>query len=353
MPLPFILGGLAVAAGLYGVKKMVDSSDNNDRAKELYEEAEDIFYRAKNRLDQQKDVTNEMLETLGKTRITVWSEDMGTFVETFKKFKDIEWQGKVANDNNLKISEEKLNEIQKTSIKAGEMVKAGFGSLAAGTLAGVAAYGGVGALAAASTGTAISALSGAAATNATLAWLGGGSLAAGGLGIAGGTAVLGGIVAGPVLAVAGLFAASKSEENLAKAENAYSQARNSAEKMDVMTDTLKNIYNIAYDYNNFIYEFSSRFKLAINSVNEIHNKHFDILSKKFLNRLKIFFGMKESIKVSFNELSEDEQKKLHISWLMAQMLQSLLKQGLLDQNGNIDDKSRALLNEGKKLLIQG
>lgn len=353
MPLPFILGGLAVAAGLYGLKKMVDSSDNNDRAKELYEEAEDIFYRAKNRLDQQKDVTNEMLENLGKTRITVWSEDMGTFVETFKKFKDIEWQGKVADDNNLKISAEKLNEIQKTSIKAGEMVKVGFGSLAAGTLAGVAAYGGVGALAAASTGTAISALSGAAATNATLAWLGGGSLAAGGLGIAGGTAVLGGIVAGPVLAVAGLFAASKSEENLAKAENTYSQARNSAEKMDVMTDTLKNIYNIAYDYNNFIYEFSSRFKLAINSVNEIHNKHFDILSKKFLNRIKIFFGMKKSIKVSFNDLSEDEQKTLHIFWLMAQMLQSLLKQGLLDQNGNIDDKSRSLLNEGKKLLIQG
>lgn len=353
MPLPFILGGLAVAAGLYGVKKMVDSSDNNNRARELYKEAEDIFYRAKNRLDQQKDVTNEMLESLGKTRITVWSEDMGAFVNTFKKFKDIEWQGQVANDSNLKVSEEKLNEIQKTSIKAGEMVKAGFGSLAAGTLAGVAAYGGVGALAAASTGTAISALSGAAATNATLAWLGGGSLAAGGLGIAGGTAVLGGIVAGPVLAVAGLFAASKSEENLAKAESAYSQARNSAEKMNVMTDTLKNIYNIAYDYNNFIYEFSGRFKIVINSVNEIHNKYFEILSKRFLNRLKIFFGMRKSIKVSFNDLDENEQKTLHISWLMAQMLQSLLKQGLLDQNGNIDDKSRSLLNEGKKFLIQG
>lgn len=63
--------------------------------------------------------------------------------------------------------------------------------------------------------------------------------------------------------------------------------------------------------------------------------------------------MRKSIKVSFNDLDENEQKTLHISWLMAQMLQSLLKQGLLDQNGNIDDKSRSLLNEGKKFLIQG
>lgn len=63
--------------------------------------------------------------------------------------------------------------------------------------------------------------------------------------------------------------------------------------------------------------------------------------------------MRKSIKVSFNDLDENEQKILHISWLMAQMLQSLLKQGLLDQNGNIDDKSRSLLNEGKKFLIQG
>lgn len=51
------------------------------------------------------------------------------------------------------------------------MVNAGLGSLAAGTLAGVAAYGGASMFAAASTGTAISTLSGAAATKATLAFL--------------------------------------------------------------------------------------------------------------------------------------------------------------------------------------
>jgi hypothetical protein len=52
-------------------------------------------------------------------------------------------------------------------------------------MAGFAAFGSVGMLATASTGTAIGTLSGAAATNATLAWLGGGALSAGGFGMAG------------------------------------------------------------------------------------------------------------------------------------------------------------------------
>lgn len=83
----------------------------------------------------------------------------------------------------------------------------------------MAQYGAVmyGGFAAASTGTMIGALSGAAATNATLAWLGGGSLAAGGFGMAGGMAVLGGIVAGPALALGGVFLDSKAEDKLYEA----------------------------------------------------------------------------------------------------------------------------------------
>ena len=80
-----------------------------------------------------------------------------------------------------------------------------FKGAAAGAFAAASTLGGTAVLGTASTGTAIASLSGAAATNATLAFLGGGSLAAGGLGVAGGTMVLGGLVAGPALAVFGLY----------------------------------------------------------------------------------------------------------------------------------------------------
>ena len=86
------------------------------------------------------------------------------------------------------------------------------------------AYGTVGLLGTASTGTAIGTLSGAAATNATLAWLGGGSLATGGLGIAGGTAVLGGIVAAPALLVGAYFLNNKADEAMSKAKTHYAKA---------------------------------------------------------------------------------------------------------------------------------
>lgn len=35
MPIPFILGGIAVAAGLVGAKKALDASDKNARARRM------------------------------------------------------------------------------------------------------------------------------------------------------------------------------------------------------------------------------------------------------------------------------------------------------------------------------
>lgn len=348
MPIPLLLGAAAIVTGLIGVSKMVKSSSNNSRAEELINDAKYIFDDAKQNLEAQREETNAMLETLGETRIKAWSNDMGNFVNVFRKFENIKWEGEIAKDNKANDMVENIKNIEVASVKAAEMIKAGLGSLAAGTLAGVAAYGGVGAFAAASTGTAIAGLSGVAATNATLAWLGGGSLAAGGLGVAGGAAVLGGIVAAPVLAVTGIFMASKSEENLANAEQMHAEAERAAEKMGIMTDTLLNIYNIANDYNDFILKLSNRFQLACSNMDDIFNRNFDIVSKKFFNRLKIFFGFRKLVRVNFNDLSDNEKHSIHITWLMAQTMQAILTKNILDAGGNIDNSAKKLLASAKK-----
>ncbi|GAA8719712.1 hypothetical protein oki385_04580 [Helicobacter pylori] len=41
MPLPFILGGLVLAATGYGVKKGLDAKNTNDEAKDLFKKAEE------------------------------------------------------------------------------------------------------------------------------------------------------------------------------------------------------------------------------------------------------------------------------------------------------------------------
>lgn len=268
MPIPFLIGAAAVGAAIFGAKKMIDSSDNNSRAEELQISAKEIYDKAIARLEYSRENTNEMLEQLGTTKVNTWANDMNGFINAFSKFKNVKQEGTLALEGSLDITPENIKAIKNSALKASEMVNAGLGSLAAGTLAGVAAYGGASMFAAASTGTAISTLSGAAATNATLAFFGGGSIASGGLGVAAGSAVLGGVVLGPALALAGMFMSAKSEENLAKAEKMYAQATNAAEKMNGISDTLDNIYSLASDYNEFLMAFSSKFKEVITGVIE-------------------------------------------------------------------------------------
>ncbi|GAA7502593.1 hypothetical protein VN0020_07610 [Helicobacter pylori] len=49
MPLPFILGGLAIAAAGYGVKKGLDAKNANDEAKDLFKKAEERLEETKKR----------------------------------------------------------------------------------------------------------------------------------------------------------------------------------------------------------------------------------------------------------------------------------------------------------------
>src|SRR5262249_3366345 len=102
----------------------------------------------------------------------------------------------------LGINPQEVGQWTGGSLQAIETLSGVARSAAAGVMTAAGAYGLVGLLGTASTGTAISTLSGVAASNATLAWLGGGALAAGGGGVALGTLVLGGLVAGPAILVA-------------------------------------------------------------------------------------------------------------------------------------------------------
>lgn len=334
MPIPFLIGAAAVGAAIFGAKKMIDSSDNNSRAEELQISAKEIYDEAIARLEYSRENTNEMLEQLGTTKVDIWANDMNGFIDAFSKFKNVKQEGTLALEGSLDITPENIKAIKKSALKASEMVNAGLGSLAAGTLAGVAAYGGASMFAA--------------ATKATLAFFGGGSIASGGLGVAAGSAVLGGVVLGPALALAGMFMSAKSEENLAKAEKMYAQATNAAEKMNGISDTLDNIYSLASDYNEFLIEFSSKFKEVITGVNRVYIDQYTLCSKSLWNKIKAIFGMK--ITVDYNQLERSQQQYLHMAWLMAQTMQKTLTVNLLDEQGNITAESYKVLRSSQQTV---
>ena len=355
---PVILGGAAVLTTLFGGKKFIDASDNNKLAENCRQVAIDYYNNSKSEMEKQRVKTNNILEELGKARVIAWGGEMKHFLDIYKKFNfdkkelnnidnlpSIDLSGIINQDNPI----ESLEDMQKFSLSAEEMLQQGFGSLAAGALSGIAATGGVGAFATASTGTAIGTLSGAAATNATLAWLGGGSLATGGLGIAGGTAVLGGVVLAPVFAVAGLFSESKSEKNLAQAKAWAEDVVQKAEQINNVTSDLCKIAQLCTNYVISIEKQIEHFKQVNVVLENIYAAALENAKEGLWAKILSFFGWE--IKIKPDNLTEEDKNRIKIAWLEAQIFQQILTQNIMDETGSPDDDAEKVLEAGEGSLV--
>ncbi len=238
MPLPFLIGGVAIALGAAGLAKGAKGiSDITD--------ANDIASRADRNLSKERDSLNELreeanleLQNLGQLKVEIFTHQIKHIVDVLNKTKRATSK---LTDFNQALTTEDIKEMQQGVNNSLQLQTGLLTGASAGALAGLGAYGSVGLFASASTGTAISTLSGIAAQNATLAWLGGGSLAAGGFGIAGGTLVLGGIVTAPALAIAGFHMAGKGEEALTKAHEYAARAESNIAKIKIMKSSLNGL----------------------------------------------------------------------------------------------------------------
>ena len=219
MPAPFILGGL-VLTGIYGIKRGLDAKEKMDKVKDIEMSIQEISSHCNEIMKTAKNGTTKELENLGREKLTIMSGTMHQFVDTYKNMKNVNFKELGIDElENFKPETKEIATLNVATLDAVDLTVSGVRAVAASTLLAAGTYGAVmyGGFAAASTGTLIGTLSGAAATNATLAWLGGGSLAAGGLGMTGGMVVLGGLVAGPALALGGVFLDSKAEDKLYEA----------------------------------------------------------------------------------------------------------------------------------------
>jgi len=327
MPLPFIIAGIAVATGAYGVKKGIDAKDDFDTAERYNKKAERIYNEAKEQLETKRELTNSHLESLGELKISIYEGSLADFVEIFSQIKNIDFE----NNLNLglldNINEQDMLDIKNTVLEIQEVLGGGIAALGSGALAGFGALGGVGMLASASTGTAIASLSGAAATNATLAWLGGGSLAAGGFGMAGGMVVLGGIVAGPVLAVGGMMMASKAEEAKYTAYENYDKAKAVAEEMDAACVALDGIYKRVDEFIETLKPLNDVFEDYIDVLEDIVNKSND-----------------------YRNYSQTEKENVMITASIAQTVKNICDAPIIDENGKVTRKSKRVLKKAKDLI---
>lgn len=267
MPIPFILGAIAVAAGVAGVgagiKGAVDMADANDTLNRAKKRDEENQQRYKN-VDAK--ACNAM-DRLGALEINVLAS-FKNFSEAIEKVKNRPTFADI-NKENVNIPKFDAQDLEQASVGAGILV-GGISGAALGTLGGYAAAGAttaaVAALGAASTGTPIAALSGAAATNATLAALGGGSLAAGGGGMALGSAVLGGATLGVGLLVGGIIFSMVGSNISEKADKAYSQM---LENEKVINEICSYLESLSIEANKYYTD--------LNKANEVYMDQFRIM----------------------------------------------------------------------------
>ena len=329
MAIPFILGVVAAGGAVATGGAMYDMS----RAKDINKEAQDIADSATRRRDNARRSTNNSLENLGKTKISIMKDNMKVFVENFSKLKNVKnFHNSIMLDElrDFNPQSKEFLDMKSASFKASELATGGLGSIAAGTLTAAGAYGAVGAFATASTGAAISGLAGAAATNATLAWLGGGAVAAGGGGVAAGTMVLGGLVAAPALLVSGLFLTSKSDKalndacaNRDKAKKYEQEVRNLCSAMDAIKEKTNQIDDLLKKLNN-------KFSPAVSNM---------------LNAIR-YFG------TDFSQFSEMAQNDVGIAMQLARTTKKVIDTPLMNQQGGVSYEAQNLLTSREvKVLL--
>lgn len=330
MPLPFILGGIAVAAGATGLVKGAKAIADNSEAKELNNQARDIVKRAEQELSEAKAHSQTSLEQLGKAKVEILDTSVKKFLELFEKIKNVDFKHD-GNLGNLALTNFDVGDFAMLRQEVSFVVSSGLGvagGATGGALAAFGAYNGVMLFGAASTGTAISTLSGVAATNATLAWLGGGSLAAGGYGIAGGTMVLGAVAAGPAMLVAGWYMGAKADKNLNDAKSNIAQAKAFKADADTAILAVASIHRLATQLKDLFYGVKGE-------------------SRKTLDRLEYIIYQQGT---DYRRYDEQAKRCVMQNVKIMQLIKVMLDIAILDKNGNVLGDANSNIHNVKKII---
>ncbi|WP_120933918.1 glycine zipper family protein [Helicobacter pylori] len=324
MPLPFILGGLALAAAGYGVKKGIDALDADYEADEFIKKAESLKEEATKKTESAESDCRRAFMRFGEKKLHVLSHTVSNFLDHFHR---LERSRIIIEGINMQDIEGQVSDARKITNQYREVDFLDVtGTLGAGVLGGVlaayCAYAGVGMLASTAGGVAIAELSGVAATNATLAWLGGGALSVGGFGMVGGMAVLGGLVAGPALAILGAFSASKMEKKLENAKAYCSQVEAAVKKADVMIDNLRSVEKMADLFTRQITKCDALFfSLAQEAIATMKKHHYDT-----------------------SRYNQKEKDQLCVTVSTLKTLSAFLESPIMDEHQKLNEKAQKALN---------
>ncbi|GAB0053823.1 hypothetical protein YGH029_11420 [Helicobacter pylori] len=297
MPLSFILGGLALAAAGYGVKKGIDALDADCKADEFIKKAEGLKEEAAKKAESAESDCRCAFARFGEKKLHVLSHTVPNFLDHFHRLKrsTIIIEGINMQDIQRQVSDAQkiTNQLNANGID-GDSVLGAFAVGGCLSVLGVSSF-------------------------TTGAILGGWIAAAGGLA---GMTVLGGLVAGPALAILGAVSASEMEAKLENAKAYCSQVEKAVKKADAVVDNLRAVEKMAKLFTRQITKCDALlFSLSQDAIATMKKRNYDV-----------------------SHYSQEEKDQLCVAFSTLKTLSAFLKAPIMDEHQKLNEKAQKALN---------
>lgn len=323
MPIPFLLAGLGVAAGVIGAGGHLSAKETNDRAQRISKNAQEIYNNAKHSLEAAQNKTEKALIKLGYAKKDVLDSSMNQFLTTYDKIKHIQVKESFGINEISKFTIDQQGAIQLREMT--NIYSSSFASGATGVAAGAA-------VALAASG-ALPIITGELA-------LAGSALAAGEIGMAAGFAGSAlsfgaamtplAAVAAPVILFTGISASMKADENLEKANTMYAEAEAASEKMKI-SETLCGA----------ISERSEMFDDLLGDLNKMFAECSGLLSGVVRKKEGRVFKKK----LTSEDFTEEDLKLIAVTRALAGAVKSVIDTPMLSKDGNISYEAEEVYDQ--------
>lgn len=328
MPIPFLLAGLGIAAGLVGAGGHISAKETNERAQQISEEAQELYNNAKLSLETAQKRTETSLLDLGYSKKNVLDTSIQQFFIVYNRIKE---SGQKQSDglneiNKFTIDEQGIIELREMSNIYQSAFKSSIAGAAAGTAIALAASG------------SLPVVTGVLSTAGT-------ALLAGEVGIAtslAGSALSFGAamtplaaIAAPVVLFTGISSSMKADENLEKAETMYSEAELAAESMKTSEVLCDAIAERADMFKDLLVELDKMFAQCVVLLDAVTKRKTGLFRNK---------------KIDASNLTTEEKKLVAVTRSLAGAIKAVIDVPILTEDGQLSDLAQEKYEETVEAL---
>ena len=328
MPLPFILGGVAIMGTLLGVTGHQVAKETNEKAQQVADDAKSMYDDAKHDLESAKERTERSLLNLGETKRNILENSVKQFRNAYERVKDIQ----------LKVPPD-LYEVRKFSIDNQQTLElCKMSDIYQNTLSSGAAGWTTGALIALAANGALPLVTGTLSLAGSLATIGEFGMAAGMVGSAfslGAAFTPLSAVVAPVVFFTALSASMQADENLEKAQVMYSKAETAVAEMRVKETLCEGIEERANMLNDLLSDLDGMFSRC--------TAIMDVVTRKKVTAVR-------GRAIRAEDFTRDELKLLAVTRALAGAVKQVMDVPLRTKDGDLTEQSEDVYYEVREGL---